>query len=55
LDKATGFLQEYFVDPRLEAGIDASAITDGYQKLLLMLEEMEKIVKSSGVATAASG
>jgi hypothetical protein len=52
-ERATAFLQEYFVDPRLKAGIDASALTDSYKKLLLMLEDMEKIVNSAGVATAA--
>ncbi len=49
------FLQQYFVDPGLKAGIDASALIDGYKKLMLTLEEMETIVKSSGAATAASG
>ena len=28
------FLQEYFVDPQLKAGIDVSALTGGYNKLL---------------------
>jgi hypothetical protein len=51
----TAFLQQYFVDPRLKAGIDMSALTDGYKKLMLMLEEMETIVKSPGAATDASG
>ena len=55
LESKTAFLQQYFVNPRLKAGIDVSALTDGYKKLMLMLEEMEKIVKSSGAATAASG
>jgi hypothetical protein len=35
------FLQEYFVEPRLKAGIDVSALTEGYKKFLLTLEEME--------------
>jgi hypothetical protein len=55
LESHVAFLQEYFVDPRLKAGIDASALTEGYKKLRLMLKEMENIVKSSGAATAASG
>jgi hypothetical protein len=55
LDSNIAFLQEYFVDPRLKAGIDVSALTEGYKKLSLMLEEMESIVKSSGAATAAPG
>jgi len=55
LESNIAFLQEYFVNPRLKAGIDASALTEGYRKLRLMLEEMESIVKSSGAATAASG
>ena len=33
----------------------ASALTQGYKKLRVMLEEMENIVKSSAAATAASG
>jgi hypothetical protein len=55
LESNIAFLQEYFVDPRLKAGIDASALTEGYKKLRLMLEEMESIVKSSRAATTASG
>ena len=46
LESNIAFLQEYFVDPRLKAGIDASALTEGYKKLRLMLEEMENIVRS---------
>ncbi|MCU1301700.1 MAG: hypothetical protein JWQ87_1984 [Candidatus Sulfotelmatobacter sp.] len=49
------FLQEYFVDPRLKAGIDVSALTEGYKKVLLMLEEMEKVIEPSAAATATSG
>jgi len=52
LESNIAFLQEYFVDPRVKAGIDASALTEGYKKLMLMLEEMENFVKSAGVATA---
>jgi len=55
LESKTAFLQQYFVDPRLKGGIDVSTLTDGYKKLMLMLEEMETIVKSSGATTAASG
>jgi hypothetical protein len=55
LESNIAFLQQYFVEPRLKAGVDASALTDGYKKPMLMLEEMETIVKSSGAATAASG
>jgi hypothetical protein len=55
LESNIAFLQEYFVNPRSKAGIDASALTEGYKKLRLMLEEMENIVRSSGAATAASG
>jgi hypothetical protein len=51
LESKIAFLQEYFVDPQLKAGIDVSALTDGYKKLLLMLEEMENITKPSGAAT----
>ena len=55
LESHVAFLQEYFVDPRSKARIDASALTEGYKKLRLMLEEMENIAKSSGAMTAASG
>ena len=55
LESNIAFLQEYFVNPRSKVGIDASALTEGYKKLRLMLEEMENIVRSSGAATAASG
>ena len=55
LESNIAFLQEYFVDPRSKAGLDASALTEGYKKLGLMLEEMENVVRSSGAATAASG
>jgi hypothetical protein len=55
LESHVAFLQEYFVDPRLKVGIDASALTEGYKKLRLMLEEIKNIVKSSGATTAASG
>lgn len=51
LDSNIAFLQQYFVEPRLKAGIDASALTEGYKKLLLMLEEMENIIKPTGTAT----
>jgi hypothetical protein len=50
LESKIAFLQEYFVEPRLKAGIDASALTEGYKKLALILEEMETAVKSSGAA-----
>jgi hypothetical protein len=49
------FLQEYFVGPRLEAGIDVSALTQGYKRLLAILKEMENMIKPSGAATATSG
>ncbi len=55
LESNIAFMQEYFVDPRLKAGVDASALTEGYKTLRLMLEEMENLVKPSGAATAASG
>jgi hypothetical protein len=55
LESKIAFLQEYFVEPRLKAGIDVSALTEGYRKLLLTLEEMENIIKASGAATATSG
>jgi hypothetical protein len=55
LESNTAFLEQYFVDPRLKEGIDVSALTDGYKKLMLMLEEMENIVKRSGATTTASG
>jgi len=51
LESKIAFLQEYFVEPRLKAGIDVSALTEGYKKLLLTLEEMEDIIKASGAAT----
>lgn len=54
LESNIAFLQKYFVDPQLKAGIDASALTESYKKLLLMLEDMEKIVGSSGVAAASA-
>jgi hypothetical protein len=54
LESKTTFLRQYFVDPRLKAGIDMSALTDGYKKLMLMLEEMEKIAKSAGAPTDVS-
>jgi hypothetical protein len=34
LERNIAFLQEYFVDPRLKAGIDASALTEGLQETL---------------------
>jgi len=55
LESNIAFLQEYFVNPRLKAGIDVSALTEGYKKLLLTLQEMENIIKPSGTATATSG
>jgi hypothetical protein len=55
LESNVAFLQEYFVDPRLKEGIDSSALTEGYKKLMLTLEEMENIVKPSGAAPSASG
>lgn len=55
LESNIAFLQQYFVEPASKAGVDASALIDGYKKLMLMLEEMETVVKSSGAATAASG
>jgi hypothetical protein len=55
LESNTSFLGQYFVEPGSKAGIDLSALTEHYKKLMLMLEEMENIVKSSGVARAASG
>jgi hypothetical protein len=55
LESKTAFLQKYFVDPRLTLGIDLSALTEGYNKLMLMLEEMEKVVRSSEAAAAAPG
>jgi len=54
-ERGTAFLQEYFADPRLKAGVDASALTESYKKLLLMLEEIENSVKPSQSASAASG
>jgi len=39
----------------LKAGVDASALTESYKKLLLMLEEIENSVKPSQSASAASG
>jgi hypothetical protein len=55
LESNVAFLQEYFVEPRLKVGIDASALIGGYRKLMLTLKQMENIVKSSGAATPASG
>jgi len=52
LDRNIAFLQEYFVDPRLKAGIDVSALTEGYKKLMLTLEEMETVIKSAGAAAS---
>ncbi len=50
LDSNIAFLQEYFVDPLSKAGIDASALTEGYKSLGLVLEG---IAKSSGAATTS--
>lgn len=55
LESKIAFLQEHFVDPRLKAGIDVSALTEGCKKLLLMLKEMENVIKPSAAATATSG
>ncbi len=55
LESETAFLQQYFVDPGLKAGVDVSALTDGRKKLMLTLDEMETIAKSPGATTAASG
>lgn len=54
LENNIAFLQEYFVEPQLKVGIDVSALTEGYKKLRLTLEEMENIVKSSGGVTPTS-
>ncbi len=55
IESNIAFLQEYFVDPRLKAGIDASGLIEGYKKLRLMLEEMENVVKAPAASAATSG
>jgi hypothetical protein len=54
LEAKIAFLQQYFVDPGLKAGVDALALIDGYKKLMLMLEEIETTVKPSGAAASGS-
>jgi len=54
LDSNIAFLQEYFVDPLLKAGIDASALTEGYKKLMLTLTEMEDAVGTVSEASRRS-
>jgi hypothetical protein len=45
--RGTGFLQEHFVNPRVHAGIDVSAVTESFKKLLLVLESVEAALKPS--------
>jgi hypothetical protein len=54
LDSNIAFLQEYFVDPLLKAGIDASTLTEGYKKLMLTLTEMEDAVGTVSEASRRS-